>query len=241
MDKPAVIAAADTSLGIEFGSTRIKAVLIGHDHQPLATGGHEWKSSLVDGVWSYSLDQIWSGLQAAHADLAATVKATYGVDLERVGALGFSAMMHGYLAFDADGELLVPFRTWQNTFTGEAAGNPASMISTPSSTRASAISSFSASVIVAPGDCSPSRRVVSKIRIRRFSPPATSISALFDMELSTPAYAVPGFPRRRNGIIARKSLPTCSTGVLACSARMVRKLPRPVSFSESQFRANVPS
>lgn len=122
MDKPAVIAAADTSLGIEFGSTRIKAVLIGPDHQPLATGGHEWKSSLVDGVWSYSLDQIWSGLQAAYADLAATVKATYGVDLERVGALGFSAMMHGYLAFDADGELLVPFRTWQNTFTGEAAG-----------------------------------------------------------------------------------------------------------------------
>ncbi|HJE52334.1 MAG TPA: ATPase [Tessaracoccus flavescens] len=122
MDKTAVIAAAQTALGIEFGSTRIKAVLIGPDRQPLATGGHEWKSKLADGVWTYDELAIWSGLQAAYADLAANVESTYGVKLERVGALGISGMMHGYLALDGDGSLLVPFRTWQNTITGEAAG-----------------------------------------------------------------------------------------------------------------------
>lgn len=115
-----IIVNAQTALGIEFGSTRIKAVLIGPDHQPLATGGFEWKASFTDGVWTYSLDEVWAGVQAAYADLAAIVQERYGVALERVGAMGFSAMMHGYLAFDADGELLVPFRTWQNTTTGEA-------------------------------------------------------------------------------------------------------------------------
>ena len=115
------IAGGDTSMGIEFGSTRIKAVLIGPDHQPLATGGFDWKSTLADGVWTYDLDAVWAGVQAAYADLAADVEKTYSVALEQVGSLGISAMMHGYLAFDADGELLVPFRTWQNTMTSEAA------------------------------------------------------------------------------------------------------------------------
>ncbi|MHA6526015.1 xylulokinase [Tessaracoccus sp. G1721] len=115
------IVAGNTSLGIELGSTRIKAVLIGPDHQPLATGGHEWKSKLEGGFWTYDVDAVWSGLQAAYADLAAAVEATHGVQLETVGSMGFSAMMHGYMAFDEAGALLVPFRTWQNTTTGESA------------------------------------------------------------------------------------------------------------------------
>ncbi|WP_370585687.1 xylulokinase [Tessaracoccus sp. MC1627] len=115
------IESGNTSLGIELGSTRIKAVLIGPDHQPLATGGHEWKSKLEGGFWTYDVDAVWAGLQAAYADLAANVQASHGVALETVGSMGFSAMMHGYMAFNAAGELLVPFRTWQNTTTGQAA------------------------------------------------------------------------------------------------------------------------
>ncbi|HAM45129.1 MAG TPA: ATPase [Propionibacteriaceae bacterium] len=109
-----------TALGIEFGSTRIKAVLIGPDHQPLATGGHDWENQFVDRIWTYSVDDIWAGLQAAYAALAHQVQQRYGVALTTVGALGISGMMHGYLPFDADGELLTPFRTWRNTITGEA-------------------------------------------------------------------------------------------------------------------------
>ncbi|AQP52560.1 ATPase [Tessaracoccus flavescens] len=111
-----------TALGIEFGSTRIKAVLIGPDQQPLATGGHDWKAKFEDNVWTYDLDAVWAGVQAAYADLAANVEQAHGLPLERVGALGVSAMMHGYMAFNAEGELMVPFRTWQNTMTSEAAG-----------------------------------------------------------------------------------------------------------------------
>jgi sugar (pentulose or hexulose) kinase len=110
------------SLGIELGSTRIKACLIGDDpSQVLAVGSHDWENEFVDRVWTYSLDDVWTGLQAAHAALAADVQARYGVPLESYGAIGVSAMMHGYLAFDAAGELLVPFRTWRNTSTGPAA------------------------------------------------------------------------------------------------------------------------
>ncbi|WP_255556202.1 xylulokinase [Tessaracoccus palaemonis] len=116
------ITSGNTALGIEFGSTRIKAVLIGPDQQPLATGGHEWRSKLENGHWTYDLDAVWSGVQAAYAELAAAVREDHGVELTTVGAMGFSAMMHGYLAFDAAGELLVPLRTWQNTSTGKAAG-----------------------------------------------------------------------------------------------------------------------
>src|SRR5664279_6369030 len=115
------IIAGHTSLGVEFGSTNIKACLIGPDHQVLATGNHVWENQFVDRLWTYSEDAIWTGLQAAVASLMADVERRHGVPLTRVGALGFSAMMHGYLAFDANGALLVPFRTWRNTNTERAA------------------------------------------------------------------------------------------------------------------------
>lgn len=120
-DAGAAITGGRTALGIELGSTRIKAVLIGPDHTPLAVGGSDWENQFVDGLWTYSLDAVRAGLQQAVAALAEEVRRHHGVDLERLGALGVSAMMHGYLAFDADGELLTPFRTWRNTNTGRAA------------------------------------------------------------------------------------------------------------------------
>ncbi|MFB9311114.1 sugar (pentulose or hexulose) kinase [Agromyces hippuratus] len=111
-----------TSLGIEFGSTRIKACLVGEDPtEVLAVGGHEWENRFEGRVWTYSLADVWSGLQAAYADLVADARRRHGVVPQRFGAVGISAMMHGYLAFDADDELLVPFRTWRNTSTGPAA------------------------------------------------------------------------------------------------------------------------
>lgn len=114
------IRTAATSLGIELGSTRIKAVLIGPDRTPLAQGSHMWDNHLVDGVWTYDLDEVWAGLQAAIADLASDVRRRHDLPLTRVGALGVSAMMHGYLALDGTDALLVPFRTWRNTSTGPA-------------------------------------------------------------------------------------------------------------------------
>src|SRR3712207_5901374 len=121
IDAGAAITSGRTALGIELGSTRIKAVLIGPDHAPLAVGSHDWENQLVDRLWTYSLDAVWSGVQASVAALAEDVRRRYGVELAEVGALGVSAMMHGYLAFDADGALLAPFRTWRNTNTGRAA------------------------------------------------------------------------------------------------------------------------
>ena len=114
------IRAGKTSLGIEFGSTRIKAVLIDDAYTTIAAGDYGWASHLEDGLWSYSQEEIWTGLQTAYAALAEDVENAYGEKLTRVGRIGFSAMMHGYLAFDKNGELLVPFRTWQNTNTSEA-------------------------------------------------------------------------------------------------------------------------
>ena len=116
-----IISAGQTALGIEFGSTRIKAVLIGPDHAPLASGGYEWENRWENGNWTYPLEQVWEGLQTCYARLAQEVRDQYGVALETIGAIGFSAMMHGYLVFDEDGELLTPFRTWRNTSTGPAA------------------------------------------------------------------------------------------------------------------------
>jgi sugar (pentulose or hexulose) kinase len=110
-----------TALGIELGSTRIKAALITEDGTVIATGGHDWENQFVDRLWTYSEDAIWSGLQACYADLATNVQQAYGVPLRTIGAIGFSAMMHGYLAFNQAGQLLVPFRTWRNTNTGPAA------------------------------------------------------------------------------------------------------------------------
>ena len=117
----AKISGAETYLGIEFGSTRIKAVLIDRDHAVLASGGHNWENKLEHGFWTYSMDDVFAGLQDAFAKLSASVKAQYGVQLTRVGAMGVSAMMHGYLAFDEKDNLLAPFRTWRNTTTGQAA------------------------------------------------------------------------------------------------------------------------
>lgn len=110
-----------TTLGIEFGSTRIKAVLIGSDFAPIASGSHEWENSYDDGIWTYSLEEVWQGLQDSYSKMAAEVSEKYGVVLKKTKAIGFSAMMHGYLAFDKAGALLVPFRTWRNSITGEAA------------------------------------------------------------------------------------------------------------------------
>mgnify|MGYP003509711118 CR=1 FL=1 len=121
MTNKEAITAGNTSLGIEFGSTRIKAVLVGPDNGVLAIGSHEWENRLENGIWTYSLDDIWNGLQDCYKNLAEDVKTQYGETLTTIGSIGFSAMMHGYMAFDKDGELLVPFRTWRNTITEEAA------------------------------------------------------------------------------------------------------------------------
>ncbi len=121
MDRQRAIENGETVLGIELGSTRIKAVLIGHDHEPIASGSHAWENKLENGIWTYSLEDVWSGLQDCYRDLKDDVQNKYGARLRRVGAIGISAMMHGYLAFDAQGELLTPFRTWRNTTTAQAA------------------------------------------------------------------------------------------------------------------------
>ena len=112
----------NTSLGIELGSTRIKAVLIGEDHTPIASGSHDWENRYVDHIWTYTLEDIWTGIRDCYGKMAEDVKETYGITLTTIGSIGFSAMMHGYMAFDKEGELLVPFRTWRNTITGPAAG-----------------------------------------------------------------------------------------------------------------------
>lgn len=109
-----------TTLGIEFGSTRIKAVLINTDHEPIAVGAYDWENSLIDGIWTYSEEEIWAGLQGCYKNLVEEVKAKYGVSITKLAGLGFSAMMHGYLAFDEKDTLLVPFRTWRNNITGQA-------------------------------------------------------------------------------------------------------------------------
>lgn len=109
-----------TALGIEFGSTRIKAVLIDESHHPVAMGTYDWENKLEGNIWTYSLEDIWKGLQGCYRNLAEDVHSRYKVMLTTVGALGFSGMMHGYMAFDGEGSLLVPFRTWRNTMTEEA-------------------------------------------------------------------------------------------------------------------------
>ena len=124
MDRNAIqklIESGSTVLGIELGSTRIKAVLIDANYLPLASGSFEWENQYESGVWTYSLDNVWKGLQESYQNLRKEVYEKYGVTLKSVGALGFSAMMHGYLAFDKNGHLLTPFRTWRNTMTGQAA------------------------------------------------------------------------------------------------------------------------
>ncbi|MCR5684071.1 MAG: FGGY-family carbohydrate kinase [Lachnospiraceae bacterium] len=115
------IEAGKAVLGIEFGSTRIKAVLIDEKHVPIAQGGHEWENRLENGVWTYHMDDVWAGLQDCYAQLKKDVQAQYGIGIRKLAAIGFSAMMHGYVVYDKDGNLLTPFRTWRNTITSQAA------------------------------------------------------------------------------------------------------------------------
>ena len=123
------ISAGKAVMGIEFGSTRIKAVLVDDGFKVIAQGAHDWENKLVDGVWSYSLEDVESGVRDAYAKCAADVEAKYGVKLERLAALGISGMMHGYLPFDEGGNLLVPFRTWRNVMTAEAAAELSKLFS----------------------------------------------------------------------------------------------------------------
>lgn len=109
-----------TSLGIEFGSTRIKGVLVNEANEPIASGAYDWENQLVDNIWTYSLEEIHKGLQGCYKSLAEDVKNRYGVELTTIGAIGISGMMHGYMPFNAQGELMVPFRTWRNTITEQA-------------------------------------------------------------------------------------------------------------------------
>lgn len=109
------------SLGVEFGSTRIKSVLIDSKQRPIASGNYNWENKLVDGIWTYSLEDIWTGLRMSYRDLKADVANKYQIPLKKIGQIGFSAMMHGYMPFDKEGNLLVPFRTWRNTITAQAA------------------------------------------------------------------------------------------------------------------------
>lgn len=115
------IESGEAVLGIEFGSTRIKGVLIGKDNRPVAQGAHEWENRLENGLWTYSLADIHEGMQKCYADLRRDVREKYGVEITKLGAIGISAMMHGYMPFDKDGRLLAGFRTWRNTNTGASA------------------------------------------------------------------------------------------------------------------------
>ena len=121
MSAKTIIESGKAILGIEFGSTRIKAVLIDTDNNPIAQGSFEWENQLVDGLWTYSIDTIWKGLQDCYADLRKNVKAEYDSEIKQLAAIGISAMMHGYMAFGKDENILVPFRTWRNTNTAKAA------------------------------------------------------------------------------------------------------------------------
>ncbi|HEX2927584.1 MAG TPA: FGGY-family carbohydrate kinase [Ruminiclostridium sp.] len=109
-----------TTIGIELGSTRIKTVLIGRDNTPIASGSHDWENSYINNIWTYSLEDIWKGVQSSYQKMAEDVKEKFGVGIKTTGAIGISAMMHGYMVFDVEGNILTPFRTWRNTITGQA-------------------------------------------------------------------------------------------------------------------------
>ena len=109
-----------TSVGIELGSTRIKTVLVGEDYSPVASGSYDWESSCINNIWTYSIEDIWKGVQDSYHAMTLSVKEKYGVDVKTIRSIGFSAMMHGYIVFDKNDNLLTPFRTWRNNFTGKA-------------------------------------------------------------------------------------------------------------------------
>ncbi|MGN1284845.1 MAG: FGGY family carbohydrate kinase, partial [Candidatus Limosilactobacillus intestinavium] len=124
MDKSIIkskIENANTALGIELGSTRIKAVLVTDDYQVVASGDFVWENELRNNIWTYPIEKVWNGIQTSYANMAASVNEQYGIQLTKIGSIGISAMMHGYMPFDNSGNLLVPFRTWRNNITGEAA------------------------------------------------------------------------------------------------------------------------
>ena len=121
-DNRKAIECGKTALGIEFGSTRIKAVLVNEKNEPIASGSHTWENRFENGIWTYTLEDIWTGLQDCYANMATAVEHQYGIKIATIGAIGFSAMMHGYMVFDKDDKLLVPFRTWRNN-CAEAAGD----------------------------------------------------------------------------------------------------------------------
>ncbi len=131
MENKVLIENGNAVLGIEFGSTRIKAVLINNKYEPIASGSYTWENTLDNGIWTYPISQIHEGLQTCYADLKKDVQSKYGVKLTKFRSGGISAMMHGYLAFDKDDNLLVPFRTWRNTITGEASGKLSTMFNYP--------------------------------------------------------------------------------------------------------------
>ena len=110
-----------TFLGIELGSTRIKACLIDDSYTPVASGSYEWENKFENGYWTYSIDEILNGVKACYASLRKDVLEKYNINLTKIGSIGISGMMHGYLAFDSENKLLVPFRTWRNTSTEKAA------------------------------------------------------------------------------------------------------------------------
>ena len=127
----AIIKKGEAVVGIEMGSTRIKSVLIGPDNNPLASGGHSWENSQVDGIWTYPLAEAWVGLQSSYADLVKNVQSEYGVTITKLKALGFSGMMHGYIVVDKNENQLVPFRTWRNNITGQASKELAELFQYP--------------------------------------------------------------------------------------------------------------
>jgi len=116
-----IISSGDISLGVEFGSTRIKAVLTAVGARVIAKSSYDWENQLIDGIFTYDLEEVWTGLRKCYKDIAEQVKQEYGVEIAKLSSIGFSAMMHGYLVFDKQGKQLVPFRTWRNTITGQSA------------------------------------------------------------------------------------------------------------------------
>ena len=126
-----VIQSGQGVMGIELGSTRIKAVLIGPDNMPIASGGHGWENTLADGIWTYPLEEVWQGIQNSVAELQANVEKEFGVPVKKLKALGFSAMMHGYMVFDANDEQLVPFRTWRNNIQEQASNDLTALFDYP--------------------------------------------------------------------------------------------------------------
>ena len=120
-----------TQLSVLNWGQRIKTVLVGPEHEILASGSHEWENENIDGIWTYSLEDIWKGVQDSYKNMADAVEKEYGVVLKTTKAIGVSAMMHGYMVFDKNGKLLTPFRTWRNNITGEASGKLTELFNYP--------------------------------------------------------------------------------------------------------------